>query len=60
MTEKQYIIDTWEPGESWRLFRIISEFVEGIEELHHVYPTGEYFREAPGRCPPTRFIRPRS
>ena len=46
MTEKQYLIDNWEPGESWRLFRIISEFVEGIEELHHVYPAVSIFGSA--------------
>jgi hypothetical protein len=46
MTEKQYLIDSWELGESWRLFRIISEFVEGIEELHHIYPAVSFFGSA--------------
>ena len=46
MTEKQYLIDSWELGESWRLFRIISEFVEGIEELHKVYPAVSIFGSA--------------
>jgi len=46
MSEKQYLIDAWELGESWRLFRIISEFVEGIEELHKVYPAVSIFGSA--------------
>ena len=50
MTEKQYLIDSWELGESWRLFRIIAEFVEGIEELHKIYPAVSIFGSA--RVPP--------
>ena len=34
--EKQYLIDEMELSESWRLFRIIGEFVEGVEEMHDV------------------------
>ena len=46
MAEKQYLIDAWELGESWRLFRIIAEFVEGIEELHKIYPAVSIFGSA--------------
>ncbi len=30
---RQYLIDDWKIQDSWRLFRIISEFVEGFEML---------------------------
>ena len=46
MNEQQYLIDAWELGESWRLFRIISEFVEGIETLHKIYPAVTIFGSA--------------
>ncbi|MDD5542691.1 MAG: TIGR00730 family Rossman fold protein [Acidobacteriia bacterium] len=34
--EKQYVIDQFAPKESWRLFRIMAEFVEGFETLARV------------------------
>ena len=37
--------------ETWRIFRIISEFVEGIEELAHIGPAVSIFGSA--RTPPT-------
>lgn len=33
MREKQYLIDALSIDESWRIFRIMSEFVEGIDSL---------------------------
>jgi len=36
--EKQYLIDEMKLSESWRLFRIIGEFVEGVEEMHDIGP----------------------
>ncbi len=33
MGEKQYLIDALSIGESWRIFRIMAEFVEGIDSL---------------------------
>jgi len=36
MDEKQYLIDALSITESWRMFRIMSEFVEAIEELSEV------------------------
>jgi len=36
MDEKQYLIDALSISESWRMFRIMSEFVEAIEELSEV------------------------
>jgi len=46
MAEKQYMIENMEPGESWRLFRIISELVDGIEDLHNIYPAVSIFGSA--------------
>jgi hypothetical protein len=34
--EKQFLIDDFKAGEAWRVFKIIGEFVEGIETLHDV------------------------
>jgi hypothetical protein len=36
MAEKQYVIDALSINESWRVFRIMAEFVEGIETLSDV------------------------
>lgn len=44
--EKQYLIDEMELSESWRLFRIIGEFVEGVEEMHDVGPAVSIFGSA--------------
>jgi len=33
MVEKQYLVDALSIEESWRIFRIMAEFVESIEEL---------------------------
>jgi hypothetical protein len=44
--EKQFIIDDLKLGESWRLFRILGEFVEGVESLHDVGPAVTIFGSA--------------
>lgn len=36
MDEKQYVIDALSVNEAWRVFRIMAEFVEGIETLSDV------------------------
>lgn len=36
--EKQYVLETLHAKESWRLFRILAEFVEGFEVLPKVFP----------------------
>jgi uncharacterized protein (TIGR00730 family) len=36
MKEKQYLVDALSINESWRMFRIMSEFVEAIEELSDI------------------------
>jgi uncharacterized protein (TIGR00730 family) len=44
--EKQFIIDDIKLGESWRLFRIMGEFVDGVEALQHVEPAVSFFGSA--------------
>lgn len=44
--EKQFLIDAFKTGESWRLFKIIGEFVEGIDTLHDIGPAVSIFGSA--------------
>jgi hypothetical protein len=48
--EKQFVIDDLKLGESWRLFKIMGEFVEGVEGLHDLGPAVSIFGSA--RTPP--------
>jgi len=41
--EKQYVIDDFKMGESWRLFKIMGEFVDGVEALHDLGPAVSIF-----------------
>ena len=34
--ERQFVIDEFKLEESWRLFKIIGEFVDGVEALHDI------------------------
>jgi uncharacterized protein (TIGR00730 family) len=43
MAEKQYLIDEITMRDSWRLFRILSEFVEGFETLADIHPAVSFF-----------------
>jgi uncharacterized protein (TIGR00730 family) len=44
--EKQFLIDDLKLGESWRLFKIMGEFVEGVEGLHDLGPAISIFGSA--------------
>jgi len=44
--EKQYIIDDLKLNEPWRLFKIIGEFVDGVEALHDLGPAVSIFGSA--------------
>ncbi|MFO7962880.1 MAG: TIGR00730 family Rossman fold protein [Desulfobacterales bacterium] len=44
--EKQFLIDDLKLGESWRLFKIMGEFVDGVETLHDLGPAVSIFGSA--------------
>ncbi len=44
--KEQYVIDAISPQESWRIFRIMSEFVEGIDTLSKLPPGVTIFGSA--------------
>ncbi len=46
MPEKQYIIDSMTIADSWRLFKILAEFVDGFEALGDLYPAVTIFGSA--------------
>jgi uncharacterized protein (TIGR00730 family) len=46
MLERQYIIDDITAKDSWRLFKILSEFVEGFETLTELQPAVSIFGSA--------------
>ena len=46
MSEKQYLIDAITVNDSWRLFKIIAEFVDGFEALSDIYPCVSVFGSA--------------
>lgn len=52
--KKQFVIDDFKPEESWRLFKIMGEFVEGVDTLHNIGPAVCIFgsaRTMPGSLP---------
>lgn len=46
MREKQYLVDALTLSDSWRMFHIMAEFVEGFETLPEVYPAVTIFGSA--------------
>lgn len=44
--EKQFLVDDLKVGEAWRLFKIMGEFVEGIETIHGIGPAVSVFGSA--------------
>ena len=44
--EKQFLIDEFKLGESWRIFKIIGEFVDGVESLYDIGPAVSIFGSA--------------
>jgi len=52
--EKQFLVDDLNLFESWRLFKIMGEFVEGIDALHEIRPAVSFFGSA--RVKPTDSI----
>ena len=46
MIERRYPIDDFTVNESWRLFRIMAEFVDGFETMADIYPAVSIFGSA--------------
>ncbi|MEW6326602.1 MAG: TIGR00730 family Rossman fold protein [Thermodesulfobacteriota bacterium] len=46
LSEKQYVIDSFTIKDSWRMFRIMAEFVDGFETLAETYPGVSVFGSA--------------
>jgi uncharacterized protein (TIGR00730 family) len=46
MEEKQYVIDSLSTNESWRVFRIMAEIVEGVETLSKIHDAVTFFGSA--------------
>jgi uncharacterized protein (TIGR00730 family) len=46
MDEKPFLIEDLKVGESWRIFKIVGEFVDGIETLHEIGPAVSIFGSA--------------
>jgi uncharacterized protein (TIGR00730 family) len=44
--EKQYVVEDIRLSESWRLFKILGEFVDGVEKLHDLGPAVSIFGSA--------------
>lgn len=44
--KKQFLIDDFKLEESWRLFKIMGEFVDGVEALHDIGPAVSIFGSA--------------
>ncbi len=45
-SDKHFAIDDLKLEESWRLFKIIGEFVDGVEALHNIGPAVSIFGSA--------------
>ena len=43
MSENQYIVDELAVQDTWRMFRIMAEFVDGFETMPEVYPAVSIF-----------------
>jgi uncharacterized protein (TIGR00730 family) len=46
MSERQYVVDDLTVKDTWRMFHIMAEFVEGFEILPDVYPAVSIFGSA--------------
>ena len=44
--ERHYVVDEISASESWRLFRIMAEFVEGVDTLSRIQPGVTFFGSA--------------
>ena len=49
MPERQYVLDTISVDNSWRLFKIMAELVDGFDALSDIYPCVSIFGSARAR-----------
>jgi len=49
MRERQYVVDDLTKDDTWRMFNIIAEFVEGFDVLPEVYPAVTIFGSSRAR-----------
>jgi uncharacterized protein (TIGR00730 family) len=54
--EKQYVIDAIKVGDTWRIFRVLAEMVEGFEKLSSIVPAVTVFGSARAR-PNSKYYR---
>jgi uncharacterized protein (TIGR00730 family) len=57
---KRYVIDEFSAQESWRLFRILAEFVEGFDMLANLGPAVTFFGSARATEKKTEYVAARS
>ncbi len=53
--EQRYVLNELDARESWRMFRILAEFVDGIEALTKIYPAVAVFGSARTRPESTNY-----
>jgi uncharacterized protein (TIGR00730 family) len=46
MSEKQYLLDSFNVGDAWRLFKIMAEFVDGFDHMSDINPCVSIFGSA--------------
>lgn len=56
-TNGKYPINDFKTGESWRLFKIMGEFVEGIDSLHKLGPAVSIFGSSRTNCDHPYYIK---
>ncbi|MHB8174190.1 MAG: LOG family protein [Nitrospirota bacterium] len=55
LTKEQFLVDELKVGDTWRMFRIMSEFVEGFEQMHGIGPAVTVFGSARSKSTDLRY-----
>ena len=55
LTKEQFLVDELKVGDTWRMFRILSEFVEGFEQMRGVGPAVTVFGSARSKSTDLRY-----
>lgn len=56
LRESQYVIDAIKVGDTWRIFRVLAEMVEGFEKLSNIVPAVTVFGSARAK-PNSRYYK---